>query len=166
MASNGIRYEIVIDAERVEQALLDAGENFPRYRRQWMIQSANLIRDEIIDRAPVGVAGFAGQGISHNISIDYNGDTTEAEIGPNDNVPYAKYVEDGTDPHYVPHGPDSSLAQWAEMKGLNVYAVAKGIEKRGTKAHPFVGPAFLAVRDRVQASFNEGVASYLARFAA
>lgn len=164
MSSSGIDYQLVIDAKGVEEMLTAAGQNFARYRKQWMISAANTIRREVEDRAPVGVAGHAGQGLSHNISIDYDGDYVTASIGPNGNVSsYAEGVEKGTRPHIPPHGPDSSLAQWAELKGLNVYAVAKTIEKRGTKPHPFLAPALAAKRDEVVRSFNEGVNAYIGR---
>lgn len=164
--AKGLNYELVIDAAAVERRLSEAGQSFGRYKRQWMIQSANLIRKEVERRAPVGVGGHAGQGLSNNIQIDYNGDYTTATIGPNRTVAkYARAVEKGTRPHKVPHGPESSLAQWAELKGLSVWAVAKGIEKRGTKAHPYMAPAYQAVKGRVQRAFSDGVSAYIARFA-
>jgi len=47
---------------------------------------------------------------------------------------YAKYVHDGTKPHRVS---GSKLKAWAIRKGLNPYAVAKSISRKGTRANPF-----------------------------
>ena len=47
---------------------------------------------------------------------------------------YAKFVHEGTRPHRV--GADK-LMGWAKRKGLNPYAVANSIRKKGTKANPF-----------------------------
>lgn len=47
---------------------------------------------------------------------------------------YAKYVHDGTKPHKVS---GRRLEGWARKKGLNPYAVAKSISRKGTKANPF-----------------------------
>ena len=48
---------------------------------------------------------------------------------------YGTSVEYGTKPHFVS---GKSLAMWASKKGLNPYAVAKSIAKKGTKANPFL----------------------------
>lgn len=50
-------------------------------------------------------------------------------------VNYAKGVHDGRGPHYVS---PAALAPWAAKKGLNPYAVSKSIERKGTKANPFL----------------------------
>lgn len=55
--------------------------------------------------------------------------------------PSAKHgidVEKGTPPHKVSV---REIQGWARRKGLNPYAVAESIKKRGTKPQPFMGPA-------------------------
>lgn len=49
-------------------------------------------------------------------------------------MPYALGIEFGTAPHKVPV---SEIAPWAISKGLNPWAVAKSIAKKGTRANPF-----------------------------
>jgi len=58
---------------------------------------------------------------------------------------YAIYVEFGTSPHFPPV---SALRGWAKRHGVNEWAVAKGISKRGTPAQPFLYPAFLQEKPR------------------
>lgn len=166
MSSSGIDYTIVMDAETVRADLEAAGESFPRYLHMWLVSSANLVREEVERRAPVGVAGSAGQGLSNNIEIIYEPDGAGAIIQPNSNVSsYAAAVENGSRPHRPPAGPDSSLAQWCEMKGISVWAVATSIARKGTTPHPYFQPAYEATKEAVKATFTEGVSAYIARYA-
>lgn len=59
-----------------------------------------------------------------------------AKIGTNMN--YAPFVERGTRPHWPPV---RAIAPWARSKGLNPFAVARAISRKGTKPHPFLEPA-------------------------
>ena len=91
------------------------------------------------------------------------------------NAKYASFVEYGTGqagaatnkqtlPAGYVHGPDHKvggkrLVGWARRHGLNPFAVAAGIRKRGgTKARPFMGPAF----ERVRLKFQARIAALLA----
>jgi hypothetical protein len=48
---------------------------------------------------------------------------------------YATFIDEGTEPHMPPI---SSIEKWATARNLNVWAVAKGIERWGTKPQPFL----------------------------
>jgi len=48
---------------------------------------------------------------------------------------YGEYLDKGTKPHMVPV---DAIRPWAKAKGLNEWAVAKSIAKKGTKAHPWL----------------------------
>jgi hypothetical protein len=161
MASSG--FTIVMDAQQVEAALTELGTQFPSFINSWLVESAILTKDEMESRAPVGVGGNYGQGISHNVGIEYDTTAGTAMIKPNSNVLYADGVETGTSPHNPPHGPDSSLAQWCELHGLNVYAVAKSISRKGTKPHPFIEPTFQVVTPIITEKFTTGVSAFLER---
>ena len=52
--------------------------------------------------------------------------------------PYGLFVNEGTRPHFPPV---SALTGWASRHGMNPYAVAVGISKRGTRAQPFFDKA-------------------------
>lgn len=58
------------------------------------------------------------------------------------NKHYAPYVEYGTSPHFPP---PQALAGWAKRHGMAgmEYAIAKKISERGTKAQPFMKPAYM-----------------------
>jgi hypothetical protein len=166
MSSGGIQYEIIMDAAASEKVMLETASYFPRYINSWLVQSAIKAKEEMASRVNEGVGAAYGQGIKNNIGVDYDPVAMTALVKPNSNVPYADGLETGTRPHRPPAGPDSSLAQWCEMKGLNVWAVAKSIERNGTKPHPFIGPAYDAVKRPIAALFTEGVNTYLLRMGA
>ena len=64
------------------------------------------------------------------------------------NARYGKFVHDGTRPHFPP---PRKLEPWARAKGLNAWAVAHGIAKRGIKPKPFLRDAIRVVRKDAQA---------------
>jgi hypothetical protein len=65
-------------------------------------------------------------------------------------LPYAVGVHEGTPPHYVSA---KALMPWAANKGLNPYAVAKSISKKGTRANPFFQRAIDNASPAVQKEF-------------
>lgn len=159
MVSSG--FTIIMDAAQVETVLAKTALEFPSYVNSWLVETATLTKEEMESRAPVGVAGLIGQGISHNIGTTYNSVEGTAFIGPTDQVPYADGVELGTSPHMPPTDPDGSLAQWCELHDLNVWAVAKSISRKGTKPHPFVQPTYEVVAPIVAERFTKGVTRFL-----
>ena len=163
MASSGIQYEIFMDATHVEAVLARTAELFPRYINSWLVETGTLVKEEVSNRAPEGIGAAYGQGIKNNIGLTFNAALMTADIRPTDQVQYADAVETGSRPHRPPAGPDSALAQWCEMKGLNVWAVAKSIERNGTKPHPYIEPAYEATKELVASRFSEGVDQYLIR---
>ena len=66
-------------------------------------------------------------------------------------TPYAMGVHEGTPPHYVS---PSELKSWAEKRGLNPYAVAHSIAKKGTMANPFFQRAVDLTEDSVNKEFD------------
>lgn len=70
------------------------------------------------------------------------------------NAPYAMAVHDGTRPHFVS---GESLGPWAKKKGLNPYAVAKSIAKKGTKANPFFKRAIEGTEAQINKLFDSAL---------
>lgn len=78
-------------------------------------------------QAPVGVTG--------NLRDNWKIDITRFAGSLRSNAPYSIAVHMGTGPHKVS---GETLKAWAARKGLNPWAVAKSIAKKGTKANPFL----------------------------
>jgi hypothetical protein len=120
--------------------------------------ASSLVTAVMRENAPVGVGGE--EGLKGSIGFVVNPVTLTSEIKPT--APYADAVETGSRPHWPPHGPDSALAAWTKLKGLNVYAVAASIARKGTKPHPFIEPTFLETEVPVLESFFTGISQFLA----
>lgn len=76
-------------------------------------------------------------GVSIQNTVSVRSQVIGVEVGPTQ--PYGYKVEHGQPPGtYVA---PALLRGWAQRHGLNEYAVSKAIEKRGTKAQPFMQPA-------------------------
>lgn len=123
---------------------------------QW---SAELLQAEAKDRAPVDTYKLQQ---SINIWDNSDGDVIAFEVGVDDaDCLYAKFVEYGTRPHWVPIQP---LILWAQRHGMDVgaaYAIQKKIAERGTFPQPFlfmsmefVAPA---VEDRIQQAIDNAI---------
>lgn len=72
--------------------------------------------------------------------------------------PYAAAVNYGTAPHHVS---PAQLAPWAAKKGLNPFAVAKSIAKKGTRANPFFDKAVASAENGVNKEFETATADII-----
>jgi HK97 gp10 family phage protein len=70
------------------------------------------------------------------------------KVGPS--VAYGLYVERGTRPHWPPL---AALVPWARRHGIPARAVQVAIARRGTRARPFLQPAFDKNKDTIVALF-------------
>lgn len=70
------------------------------------------------------------------------------------NVIYAPYMETGTRPHWPP---EAALEVWAKRHGTTAYIVARSIARKGTKARPYLQPAFDQNKERIQTIIGETV---------
>lgn len=130
MASN-IEYTVTMEASEAIAALDGAAVALGDALDAWLIDSAELVKTTEQAKASQGVTGD----LKKSIAIDYDMKARTATIAPQ--ADYALYVELGTRPHMPPV---DAITPWAEMHGLNPWAVAMGIKKHGTQPHPFVQP--------------------------
>lgn len=113
--------------------------------------AANLIKGQVLksglkiesaakDKAPVDT-GRMRAAIDTKIS---NGGFTY-EVYPT--VTYAAAIEFGTRAHFPP---PAALAGWARRHGMSgkEYLIARAISRKGTKARPFLFPAYEAEKDQ------------------
>lgn len=108
--------------------------------------------------APVGVHG--GSGLRGSIRYVLHPSRLEATVEPV--ISYADAVENGTRPHWVSVAPGSDLRRWAELKGINPYAVQHSIAKKVTKANRFVDRTFRAERAGVEHDIEQGLRQMIA----
>lgn len=101
-------------------------------------------------QAPVGVTG--------NLRDNWRVDIGRFEGALRSMAPYALAVHQGTGPHVVS---GETLKKWAARKGLNPWAVAKSIAKKGTKANPFLQRSVQIEQENVNREFAGALSAIL-----
>lgn len=94
---------------------------------------ANLVQRQEAKEMPRGVTNMMTADIRQIVT------TENATIGPDPGLDYPLYVELGTKPHMPPV---ESITEWANSRGIDPWALAKSIAKKGTAANDFVGRTF------------------------
>lgn len=108
--------------------------------------------------APVGVSYTTG-GVGLRQSITVNADWNRVEIGVLRGTAskYAAAVEFGSKPHFPPIAP---IERWAKIKlgqpGLG-FLIARKISQKGTKAQPYLVPAFESNVGHTKKIIEEGL---------
>lgn len=69
-------------------------------------------------------------------------------------APYAMYVHEGTQPHYVPI---SAIQGWADRHGIPAFLVQRSIKQKGTKAQPFFKDSIEASQSQIDKFFNDAL---------
>jgi bacteriophage HK97-gp10 putative tail-component len=112
---------------------------------QEIAYGAQAVQAKVVNDArancPTGVAGTLAQSIQPG-DIIITDDNVVAFVDAN--ADYASYVENGTRAHFPPV---DALKDWAQKflgDAKLAFVVARAISRRGTYAHPFLGPAVLA----------------------
>jgi hypothetical protein len=147
----GSDLSIRIDIDQVSRVFAVAPQLAQARMRLLIDASAVDVQRELRIAAPVGSSGNLRRAIRYT----YNPSSISAEITPE--APYTDAVEFGSRPHWTSARPGTSLAKWANMKGINPYAVQRSIATKGTKAHPFVRPTYNKMRPRVERDINAGI---------
>jgi hypothetical protein len=125
------------DIHGLEKAIAAFGEDLVREQ----IPAAFATFGVAVQRAARGVVSVDTGALRKSISVDLfqTNRTQGVESGPTQK--YGEGVENGRPPHVVS---PKALEGWARRRGLNPYAVARSIAKKGTKAHPYLIPSFQA----------------------
>lgn len=114
----------------------------------YLVKQAREIAEEARKNAPVGTGE-----LKSSIAVQKKG-RGGAEIQVN--APHAAYVHEGTGPQHIPAPRNNyfprlrrrGLILWSESKALNPYAVAHGVQAKGTPANPFLSEALEKVLGR------------------
>jgi HK97 gp10 family phage protein len=131
------------DITRLAEALRQSGQDAEATTQRVLVEVANFILTEMEVRVPVDTGE-----LRQSLRVQVVGDTVR--IGPT--AEHGVYVEFGTRPHVIrPKNPDGVLA--FTVNGRKVFA--KVVNHPGTKAQPFVRPAFQAWVDRLGGMVEE-----------
>jgi hypothetical protein len=103
--------------------------------------------------------GRLGGSITH--SIAGGGASLTGRVGPS--VAYGLFVEKGRRPGRMP--PVDAVASWARRHGINPFVLARAIGRRGTKARPFLEPAYRQNAGKIIELFGRVGARVVSRIA-
>lgn len=144
---------IQLDDAKV-QALLKKAPEAVQTRLQQLIEAGAIDTQRVMrQKVDVGATGNLRRAIRYTVTPSQ----FKAEIGPGPEAPYALAVENGSRAHWTSVAPGTTLRRWADMKGINPYAVQRSIAKKGTKAHPYVEPTFIEMKPVVERDIAEGL---------
>lgn len=119
---------------------------------------AELHVNKAIARSLVRVLGQEKQsapfGVTGNLRDNWKIENGRFSGRLSSNAPYATAVEYGTAPHAVSA---EEIGPWARKKGLNPWAVANSIKKKGTKANPFFKKAIQTSEEGVNKEFKDAL---------
>lgn len=123
------------DISRLADALRQSAHESQITTQQVLVQASNHILAEMEARVPVDTGRLRE---SLGVKVESN----KVVIGPNETqAPYAGYVEFGTKPHEIkPKSPSGVL----KFKVGGTWVYTKKVHHPGTKAQPYVRPAFEA----------------------
>lgn len=130
--------------DRLARGLTAAPRALGDATRRQLTAASLLIEGTARQKAPRDTGRLSGS-ITYRIS-GTGGDLT-SRIGPS--VNYGLEVEVGRKPGTMP--PVAALAGWARRHGgRNPYLVARGIKLHGTKAQPYMQPAYAQHRGDIE----------------
>ena len=119
------------DIASLADALKEAAKNSEITTQEVLVHSANYLKTEMEARVPVDTGR-----LKQSIQVRVSG--KRITVGPD--TPYAEYVEFGTAPHVIKPKKSNVLAFQAGGRTV----IVRSVNHPGTKAQPFVRPAFEA----------------------
>ena len=141
------KLKFTVDYEALRQALQKAPNVLKGDIHKLLERSAIMTQGKMKENVNTGVSGELKKSIRYRFT-----DPLTVIVEPT--AKHALPHETGSRPHWVGV---KKLKSWADVKGINVYALQKHIAKKGTKAHPFVKPTLKYVDGRIYPDFNKGM---------
>lgn len=142
-------FTITVDAEGVIAMLDLMAEEIQPTLMATLAEVSELTVETMKGHANVGATGELRDSIGYEIDPAL----LASEIKPS--VSYGDALETGSKPHWAPIEP---LKAWAEVKGLNPYAVRWSIAQKGTLPHPYIQPTYEEVTPIVSERFGAAIA--------
>lgn len=131
--------------------------------RQSVGRGLTEITETIADLARTNAPGGARGLLRANIrtEVQDSGASIVGMVFTTKDVPYARYVEEGTAPHWAPIAPLKLWARRVLGSERLAYVVQRAIARRGTRAQRFFGNAVDATRPRIRVILDQNLAEGL-----
>jgi hypothetical protein len=132
---------------------------------KWGAGTVNAILKKI-DSYPIKWKGTLRRSVSYSQKDDLDGDITF------NMADYGKFIDDGVNGTQVPRGSEYSfrgnykgvafhLTSWANSKGINRYAAARSIQRKGIKPRPFFNSVIESRVEGLGEAITDGMAEYM-----
>ncbi len=144
--------QVIFDGETVLAYLNRLVTELPTAILDQLTTISAKVAEAMREKVSVGVTGNLKRSIAFTIVPE----ALTSVIKPAE--PYADFVELGTRPH-VP--PIDALTPWAEMHGINPWALQRSIAKKGTMPHPYIIPTYVEMGPEVAPLFAEGLSTFI-----
>lgn len=141
---------IRVDAAKVAELFNRAPEATTRRLRRVVEDAAIDLQREIRLKSPVHDGAYRA-----SVKYRLNVGRLEAEVGPT--VNYAKWIEEGSRPHWVSVKEGTPLAKWAKDHGIDKYAVQASIAKKGTKEQRVVEKVYNFQHRIIERQMGDGL---------
>lgn len=148
--------------ENAKNAFTEFGKKVHTGAEKGIAQACILVeRDAKINANQHSDTGILKNSITH--VLESHDEIIDGFVGSS--LAYAAMVEFGTSPHQSYDGHEDfieSVTLWCHRHGINdpqhIHNVIKHIQENGTKAYPYLYPAYYANKDKVVAIINEAIA--------
>ena len=147
-----VELQVVFDGETVIAYLSKLATELPTA----ILDQLGLVSEKVVEVMREKVSVGATGNLKRSIGFTIVPEALTSVIKPAE--PYADFVELGTRPH-VP--PIDALTPWADMHGINPWALQRSIAKKGTMAHPYIIPTYVEMGPEVAPLFAEGLAAFI-----
>lgn len=139
-----------------ESKMKSVPSSLPKFLKQGLHQKAIEIKDEARDV----VSKDTGR-LKNSIQEFDSSTKNKIKFIVQPQEKYAEGVEKGREPH-EPNM--TTLKKWAKRKGLNPYAVANAIRKKGTKKHPYMQPSYKKIKPTIEPFIGDIVRNFLKKY--
>jgi hypothetical protein len=138
--------------DHLTEALGKMPAELSKERRSSMSKAMTIMQDEARHRIH-SPGGHAAKGIIQRIT--FSGATVSGKLmpGARPNGLAMIFAQRSTKPGRTPP-PVSAITRLAKSLGINPFALARSIGKKGTKGHPIMRESFVAKRAETMAAFK------------
>lgn len=144
---------VVVDDKEWQEALTKAPELCVDYLHNTLKRTAIQGERYFRKNMPAGTTGMLRKSTTHTFH-----NKLEVSVGPT--AKHAIFVENGTKPHWTSV---KNLEKWANLRGINPYALQRGIAKHGTKAQPFLEDTAQQVETFAESELNKQMNAFVER---
>ena len=145
---------IKVESEAVQKAIRQAPESALQHIHNALKETAVESQRFYRQNMPAGATGYLRRSTQFRF---LNRVTVKVEPM----AEYADYVESGTRPHWTSV---HNLERWANLRGINPYALQHSIARHGTRPHPYQDKTYYQTARYADIVFHGEMSDFVRRF--